>query len=112
MGWREALRWLVAILAVLTALPRVLVLRRRPSDLGLEPDGAAGGSGLASGVTRGAGKPAISIAAREAVRSRTFRWLAAGFALSAFTTTAVSVHLGGDPARATRRARFVSRRRT
>src|SRR5215212_7160123 len=38
-GWRGALLTLAAILALLTILPHALVLRRRPEDLGLLPDG-------------------------------------------------------------------------
>jgi sugar phosphate permease len=38
-GWRGALFTLAAILALLTILPHALVLRRRPEDLGLLPDG-------------------------------------------------------------------------
>src|SRR3712207_3378870 len=38
-GWRGALFALAAILALLTILPHALVLRRRPEDLGLLPDG-------------------------------------------------------------------------
>jgi len=85
-GWRDALVWLAALYAPLTILPHAVVLRRRPADLGLEPDGGpiAGGS------------PAIpaerSIAAPEAIRSRSFRLLAVAFALSSLATTAVSVH--------------------
>ena len=38
-GWRGALLTLTAVLAILTVLPHALVLRRRPEDLGLLPDG-------------------------------------------------------------------------
>ncbi len=38
-GWRGALFALAGILALLTILPHALVLRRRPEDLGLLPDG-------------------------------------------------------------------------
>src|SRR5918997_3490359 len=38
-GWRGALLTLAAVLALLTILPHALVLRRRPEDLGLLPDG-------------------------------------------------------------------------
>src|ERR671916_723556 len=39
-GWRGALLTLAAVLALLTIAPHALVLRRRPEDLGLLPDGA------------------------------------------------------------------------
>jgi MFS family permease len=44
-------------------------------------------------TSRGAGAHAPSVPAREAVRSRSFRWLATAFALSALTSTAITVHL-------------------
>jgi MFS family permease len=82
-GWREALAWLAAILAVTTIPPHALLLRRRPEDLGLHPDGAPSAPFAA----------AASVPARAAVRSPSFAWLAAAFALSALTGTAVAVHL-------------------
>ena len=39
-GWREALVILAGILAVTTIVPHAIFIRRRPADLGLEPDGA------------------------------------------------------------------------
>jgi MFS family permease len=87
-GWRDALVWLAAILALLTIPPHALLLRRRPEDHGLHPDGAAVPPFAAGGADA---EPALS--AREAVRSRSFAWLAAAFALSAVVSTAVSVHL-------------------
>lgn len=97
-GWREALLWLAGTYALCTIAPHVLVLRRRPADLGLVPDGRAGT------VMDGASTspPAMhvresshggGVAARDALRSGAFRWLTVAFALSAFTTTAISVHL-------------------
>lgn len=87
-GWRQALAWLAVLLAVTTIPPHALLLRRRPEDLGLHPDGAP------SAVFDAAeGAPEPSVPARAAVRSRSFAWLAAAFALSALTGTAVAVHL-------------------
>jgi MFS family permease len=86
-GWREALVWLAALYAPLTILPHAVILRRRPADLGLVADGAA----IAPGSPAVSAEP--SVAAPEAVRSRSFRWLAIAFALSSLATTAVSVHL-------------------
>lgn len=87
-GWRDALIWLAAILAVTTIPPHALLLCRRPEDLGLHPDGAASSR---SESIDDAAEPAVS--ARAAVRSRSFAWLSAAFALSALTGTAVAVHL-------------------
>jgi MFS family permease len=87
-GWRDALVWLAAILAVTTIPPHALLLRRRPEDLGLHPDGASSASSESMDAVA---EPSVS--ARAAVRSRSFAWLSAAFALSALTGTAVAVHL-------------------
>jgi MFS family permease len=87
-GWRGALAWLAAILAAATILPHALLLRRRPEDHGLHPDGAASAVADSGDAVRGP-----SVSARAAVRSRSFAWLAAAFALSALSGTAVAVHL-------------------
>jgi cyanate permease len=105
-GWRTALIVLAGILAVLTVVPHALVLRRRPSDVGLEVDGKpyAPLTGLVSEGKRetGNGKRERGDRKRETgngkrcdivVRSAPFRWTAVAFTLSALTTTAVSVHL-------------------
>jgi MFS family permease len=98
VGWRSALVVLAAITAAFTIAPHALVLRRRPADVGLMPDG---GPVDAIAPVGGASRPALSadardvaaVSARDAVRTRSFRWLTAAFALSALTTTAISVHL-------------------
>ena len=93
-GWRQALLSLAAVYAVLTIVPHALVLRRRPSDIGLEPDGQLGrGRSGAPHPFDGPQETETDIRASEAIRSRAFRWIAVAFALSAITTTAVSVHL-------------------
>jgi MFS family permease len=85
-GWRRALVILAGILAVTTILPHALILRRRPQDLGLLPDGAAEVAGTPAKVAPG-------VATREAVRSGSFRWLTLGFCLAFFVNVAVTVHL-------------------
>src|SRR5262249_23002180 len=47
-GWRSAC-WALGIIVLGTLAPLNLLLKRRPEDLGLEPDGAFSGSG---GATR------------------------------------------------------------
>ena len=92
-GWRTALLVCAAIMAVLTVLPHLIVLRRRPADLGLAPDGVHHETlGRESGEMPGAVSTASAISA-EAMRSPVFRWLTVSYALSALTTTAVCVHL-------------------
>ena len=96
-GWRSALLWLAGIYAVLTVVPHAFVLRRRPEDLGLEPDGGnrPESATVPTRATplRDASAGDTSVAASDAIRSNAFRWLAVAFALSALTSTAISVHL-------------------
>ena len=96
-GWREALVWLAGIYALSTIAPHALVLRRRPADLGLQPDGGAApwldSVGLPPSAAYATSPLETAVAARDAFRSAAFRWLTVAFALSALTTTAVSVHL-------------------
>ncbi len=88
-GWRAALVILAIILAVLTIPAHALLLRRRPEDLGLVPDGG-GGAGKATARTPGIDH---SMAARDAIRSASFRWLTIAFCLTLFANVAVVVHL-------------------
>jgi MFS family permease len=87
-GWRTALLALAGILALLTIPAHALLLRRRPEDLGLQPDGGPGPREALSAAPERLGTPA-----RVAVRSSGFRWLSAAFGLSALVTTGISVHL-------------------
>lgn len=86
-GWREALAWLAVILAALTIPPHALLLRRRPEDHGLHPDGAPAPST----------EPVIvrteSTGFRVLVRDGRFPWLALAFGVSALAGTAIVVHL-------------------
>jgi MFS family permease len=88
-GWRGALYTLAAILAIGTIPLHAVVLRRRPEDLGLTPDGAQAvalehpaNAAATSGVSMGA-----------ALRDAAFWWLSAAFFLGQLATAAVAVHL-------------------
>jgi sugar phosphate permease len=86
-GWRQALVTLAILLGVLTILPHALLLRRRPTDIGLGVDGDPLAAGAAPAVT-----PEVSSSFREALRHPTFKWLALAFALYALGV-GVPVHL-------------------
>ena len=92
-GWRDALLWLAAVSAVFTVAPHALVLRRRPADLGLAPDGIVRLDPAPSVVEPALVATEFGTPAADAIRTRTFRWLTVAFALSAFTVTAIMVHL-------------------
>ncbi len=86
-GWRMSLMLLAAILAVGTIGPHALLLRRRPEDLGLGPDGRP----LVREPDK-ATRPA-GMQVGEALRHVSFRWLTAAFWLATIATAAVGVHL-------------------
>jgi MFS family permease len=86
-GWRGALLALAALVAAVTVAPHALVLRRRPADLGLLPDGAAA-------LARDAAVPdPVAVPWRAAVTEPAFRLLTASFVLGTVSTVAVSAHL-------------------
>lgn len=88
-GWRQALGILALLLAVVTIPLHALVLRRRPADLGLRPDGDEGPPPAES-----AGEaPPAGVALGAALRSRPFRALAGALMLSTVAVAAVAVHL-------------------
>lgn len=88
-GWRTAYRYL-GFLSVVLAVPLLLLMRRRPEDIGLLPDGESPG-GLTRARAEGAGARTLlsdtefSWTAKEAVRTRAF-WMVA--ITSAFGTLA------------------------
>lgn len=88
-GWQAALVTLAGMLFVFTVIPHALLLRRRPEDMGLHPDGAAHESAV--GVAASSEPTGAEV--REALRDPAFWWLAGGFALGTFSTVAVGVYL-------------------
>jgi sugar phosphate permease len=81
-GWRAAYRYL-GVLSLLLVVPMVLVMRRRPEDIGLLPDGArrTGAEPARLEARAGTSRPAtgrgdleLSWTTREALRTRAF-WL-------------------------------------
>ncbi|GAB4115226.1 MAG: MFS transporter [Roseiflexaceae bacterium] len=85
-GWRMALLALAAILGSCTILPHALVLRRRPADLGLLPDGD---SLLLQSATPA--EPQASSSA--ALRDPGFWLLSVAFTASTIATITQTVHL-------------------
>ena len=75
-SWREGFRYL-GIFSLALIIPVILLMRRRPEDIGLQPDGGA--APAATGASGGSGRttPAPSEASwtvKEAARTRTY-WL-------------------------------------
>ena len=88
MGRRQAVFSLGILLACTTILPHALILRRRPSDLGLVPDGEP----LALGADGKRPSPPISISLRDALSGRTFWLITAAFGLTNLAAAAIRVH--------------------
>jgi MFS family permease len=87
-GWRPALVLMAIVLAATTVLPHALLLRRRPEDLGLSPDGLPPAPDKPSTHA----KPS-RMSVGQALRDSAFRWLALAFSLNMVVNIAVSVHL-------------------
>jgi MFS family permease len=87
-GWRDALVWLALILAVSTIPIYAVILRRSPQDEGLCPDGICEAVPAGERAAR-----QVEVSLRDALRSRSFRWLALAFALTMFVNVATTVLL-------------------
>ena len=87
-GWREALMVLAAFLAITTIPAHALILRRKPEDLGLHPDGSLPEDNAQLPLTEREG-----ISLRTALREHAFWWLTAAFFLGTLSSVAVGVHL-------------------
>ncbi|HEX2913441.1 MAG TPA: MFS transporter [Chloroflexia bacterium] len=100
-GWRGALQTLAVILGLITIPLHSLVLRRKPADLGLLPDGfipAAESAQNDRTVTKTSSTssetiPEESYSLREALHSPAFWWLTVSFTLNTLGQVAVMVHL-------------------
>jgi len=93
-GWRAAC-WATAILVLALLVPLNLLLKRRPEDIGLQPDGDA--SPRASDAAKAANIvdpvwAAVDWTLGRAVRTSRFWWLAVGYFGGLFAWYAVQVH--------------------
>jgi len=86
-GWRQSLATLAVILAIGTIAPHALLLRRRPEDLGMHPDGEP--------MVQHRGEPVRppGMPVGQALRHASFRWLVVAFWLATLSTIAVGVHI-------------------
>jgi MFS family permease len=115
-GWRAACRALGILVFALLAPPNLL-LRRRPEDVGLRPDGL-GSSGPADAAIRSIvdhGWAAIDWTLGRALRTARFWWVAGGYFGALYAWYAVQVHqtkhlidVGFSPATAAWALGFVS----
>ena len=84
-GWRQAVFMLGILLGVITIPLHLLILRGKPADLGLPPDGES------SVPQKQPTQPDIRLAV--VLRSRFFWMLTLAFALSTLSISAVRVHI-------------------
>ena len=94
VGWRDACRALGLLLLIVLA-PINLLLRKRPEDMGLRPDGDA--VPLASAALRPSNVvdpvwAAVDWTVGRAVRTARFWWLALGYFCALYAWYAVQVH--------------------
>jgi MFS family permease len=92
-GWRSALVTLALILAAGTIPFHALLLRRRPADLGLHPDGGPATAAPDSAPGTPHSVPERNATVRAAIRGSAFWWLTAAFCLNALGALALTVHL-------------------
>ncbi|MDZ4718413.1 MAG: MFS transporter [Roseiflexaceae bacterium] len=85
-GWRMALVQLTVIVGCITILPHAVLLRRRPQDLGLLPDGDSSSVLHVPIATE-------LLPAPNVWRSGSFWWLASAFSLTTLVITTLNVHI-------------------
>jgi MFS family permease len=92
-GWRSAC-WSLGILLLALLVPLNLLLKRRPEDLGLEPDGVTAMSAAAARTENIVDQAwaAIDWTLARAVYTARFWWLALGYFCGLFAWYAVQVH--------------------
>ena len=95
-GWRAAC-WTLAVLVLVLLVPLNLLLRKRPEDMGLEPDGDR----RRPGRPRWRREPsnvvdeawvAVDWTLARAIRTSRFWWIAVGYFCGLFSWYAVQVH--------------------
>ncbi|HEV2055213.1 MAG TPA: MFS transporter [Methylomirabilota bacterium] len=93
-GWRAAC-WAMAILVLALLVPLNLLLKRRPQDIGLEPDGDASSHETTATQAANIVDPAwaaVDWTLGRAARTSRFWWLAVGYFGGLFAWYAVQVH--------------------
>ena len=92
-GWR-ATAFASGIVVLVVGLPLTQVLRHRPSDMGLAPDGEPYQEHLHSRSSMAAAASASNdFTLGEALRAPSFWWISLGHASSLFVVSAMGVHL-------------------
>ncbi|MEZ4863657.1 MAG: MFS transporter [Caldilineaceae bacterium] len=87
-GWRQAMLWLAALLAVTTIPLHALILRKSPAALGLSMDGESARPATAQPTHR----PATDMTVGMVLRQPVFWWLAAALSVGSMAAIGIRVH--------------------
>lgn len=93
-GWQTAC-WVMGLLVVIVLGPINLLLRKRPQDLGLQPDGdAAPQAGIAAAPSNVVDEAwaAVDWTLARAARTARFWWIAFGYFCALYAWYAIQVH--------------------
>ena len=93
-GWR-ATAAVIGLIILALAVPVSRLVRNRPEDLGLRPDGAAQDPETAGGARAGTSPGAeMDYTWQQAIRTRAFWFISIGHASSSIVIVSIMVHLG------------------
>jgi MFS family permease len=93
-GWRAAC-WALGLVVLVLLAPLNLLVRGRPAELGLEPDGDGVSHATAGGRTSNVVDPAwvaVDWTLARALRTTRFWWIALGYLCGLYSWYAVQVH--------------------
>ena len=102
LGWRTSWGILGGVVFLMSGIPSLLFLRRRPEDMGLLPDGASSPSGKISSDDPGQKKDRVTISddpsepvwsRAQAIRTKTFWMLVSLDSLVAFLQAGINFHI-------------------
>lgn len=92
-GWRNAWAVIGVSIPIVIVPLALLIMRRRPEDYGLEPDGGAGGGPIRRARAASMSLQGILWTRAQAIRSRSLWMLAATFSLASIGLSALLLHL-------------------
>lgn len=92
-GWRTVFLTFALTMVLLQALPAALVLRRRPEDLGLVPDGSPGLEVKPTSVLKTTAEEEAHWTLSEAIRTPTMWLLIAAIIVGLIVNTGIGFHL-------------------
>jgi MFS family permease len=92
-GWRTVFVSFALVMGFLVVIPAALVLRRRPEDLGLVPDGIKNEQVALASTGASPAQGEVPWTVGQAIRTRTLWLLIAGIVIALLVNTGVGFHL-------------------